>query len=70
VATIGTCTALCCIALGLRRPDAPQQHEKKAEGDVSKAIALMIPASESDVKGKVVFTKWAGPFMSTLKSAD
>ena len=54
-AAMGTCAALCFIALGLRGLDAAQHDEKKAEGGVTKAIAQLHSASGSDVQGTVVF---------------
>ena len=60
LAAVGTCAAVCFMAIGLRGLDAAQHDEKKAEGDVSKAIAQLHSASGSDVQGTVVFTKSAG----------
>jgi superoxide dismutase, Cu-Zn family len=58
-AAVGTCAALCFIALGLRGLDAAQHDEKKAGGEVTKAIAQLHAASGSEVHGTVVFTKSA-----------
>jgi superoxide dismutase, Cu-Zn family len=57
---VGMCAAVCFVAFALRSLAAAQHDEKNAEGTVTKAIAQMVSASGSDVKGTVVFTKASG----------
>ena len=53
IAVLGVCTLVCFASLGLRSSGAAQ-HEA---GEVTKAVALLLPASGSSVKGRVTFTK-------------
>jgi Cu-Zn family superoxide dismutase len=60
VTTLGVFATVCVTALGFCNLSARQHDEKKAEeGDVTKAIAQLIPTTGSSVKGTVTFTKIA-----------
>ena len=56
VAAMGVCTLFCLASLGFRSLGAAQ-HEKAEAGDVSKAVAELLPTKGGSVKGRVVFTK-------------
>jgi superoxide dismutase, Cu-Zn family len=56
VTALGACVIICCAAMGFHSL-AAVQHEKAEAGDVTKAIAQLIPTSGSSVKGTVTFTK-------------
>ncbi len=56
VAAMGVCTLFCVASLGFRSLGAAQ-HEKAEAGDVSKAVAELLPTKGGSVRGRVVFTK-------------
>lgn len=56
-AVLGGCSLVCLAVLGLRSPAAAQHQEKKADsGSITKAVAVLFPTKDKDVKGRVTFT--------------
>ena len=57
VATLGVCSLVCTVVLGLRTEAIGQHTEKMTDaGSITKAVAILFPTTGSEVKGRVTFT--------------
>ncbi len=56
VAALGMCSLVCLAVVGFKTPAVAQHEEKKADGTITKAVAVLFPTKGSDVKGRVTFT--------------